>query len=176
MINEFKVAFVTRQAVGRTAIQDVLKHLIRFGPNHPHWSIANLDRRPGLRRLRAEWKKLRKRGSISGGDRLHQLHGTLIRRTTHIAGANVMIIGEDAGQVAIDLNPSGPIFLTSRPSLILLGRQIGIGTGRRWRRLAEVIVHLAAIAERIQRGDHCLPIRAFPNSNVEWDADGSLLW
>ena len=87
-----------------------------------------------------------------------------------------MIIGEDAGQVAIDLNPSGPIFLTSRPSLILLGRQIGIGTGRRWRRLAEVIVHLAAIAERIQRGDHCLAIRAFPNTNVEGDADGSLLW
>ena len=85
-----------------------------------------------------------------------------------------MIIGEDAGQVAIDLNPSGPIFLTSRPSLILLGRQIGIGTGRRWRRLAEVIVHLAAIAERIQRGDNCAAIRPFPNTDIEWNANRCL--
>ena len=60
-----------------------------------------------------------------------------------------MIIGEDARQVAVDLNSFGPVFLTSRASLILLCRQIGIGTGRRWRRLAQVIVYLAAIAERI---------------------------
>ncbi len=172
MINKFKVAFVTRQAVGRTAIQDVLKHLIRFGPNHPHGAIANLNRRPRLRRLRAEWKKLRKGCSVSGGDRLHQLYRTLIRRTTHITGANVMIIGEDAGQVAVDLNSLGPVFLSPRANLILLGRQIGIGTGRRWWRLAEVIVHLAAIAERIQRGDHGLAIRAFPNADIEWNADG----
>ena len=70
MINEFKVAFVTRQVVGRTAIQDVLKHLIRFGPNHPHWSIANLDRRAG-RRWRAEWKQRRQRGLAPGRDRFH---------------------------------------------------------------------------------------------------------
>ena len=83
-----------------------------------------------------------------------------------------MIIGEDARQVAVDLNSLGPVFLTSRASLILLGRQIGIGTGRRWRRLAEVIVHLAAIAERIQRGDNCAAIRPFPNADIEWNADG----
>src|SRR5207244_6450847 len=116
--------------------------------NHPQRAIANLNRRPRCRRLRAEGKKLRERGSVSGGNGFHQLHGILIRRTTYIAGANVMIIGEDARQVAVDLNSLGPVFLTSRASLILMGRQIGIWTERRWVRVVELIVVFAAVVEQ----------------------------
>src|SRR2546427_6088798 len=35
--------------------------------------------------------------------------------------------------------------------------------------------NLAALAERIQRGDNGPSVSAFPNADVEWNADGSFL-
>src|SRR5947209_16111027 len=86
-----------------------------------------------------------------------------------------MVISEDAGEVSIRLNPARPIFRRTRARLILLRRQSRIGPWRRWRHFAQIIKNLAAIAERIERGDDSLAISSFPNSNVEGNANRRLL-
>src|SRR5207237_10612630 len=100
----------------------------------------DLDRGAGRNRRGVEWKELRKRSFRSRGDRFHQLYRGLIRRAADIAGADVMIISEDAGEISIRLNPARPIFRRPRTRLILLQRQSRIGTRRWWRHFAEIVV------------------------------------
>src|SRR5947209_20472215 len=102
-----------------------------------HWAITNLHRRSRLRAA-TELEKRRKRRLAPGCNRFHQFHRAFIRGSTDISCADVVIISEDARQVAVDLNSSGPIFLATRSSLILLGGQVRIGPGWRRRLLAQI--------------------------------------
>jgi len=68
-----EVAFVSRQAISRTTVQDDLKHLIGFRPNYKQWSIAEMHGRTWLHRPRSELEERRQRCFGSGGDGLHQL-------------------------------------------------------------------------------------------------------
>ena len=175
MIDQFEVALISRQTIGRATIHDVLKHLICFGPHDAQESIADLHGRAGLDRRRSELEQRRQRSPGFGRDRFHQFHGAFIWRSTNVARADVVIISKDAGQVSVDLNSPGPVFLSARSLLVLLSRQSRIRPGRWRRRLAQVIENLAAVAERIQRGDNGPAIGAFPNTDVERNADRSFL-
>src|SRR5258706_7621199 len=56
VIDQLEIAFVTRQAISGTAIQNVLKHLISFRPNDAYRAVPDLNRRPGMWRLPAKRK------------------------------------------------------------------------------------------------------------------------
>src|SRR5215470_10994304 len=85
-----------------------------------------------------------------------------------------MIIGKDTGQIAVNLNSPGPVFLTSISHQVQLGCANRIRS-ERWRwGFADVVVHHAAITHRIQGSDYSATIGTLPNANVEWNADRSL--
>src|ERR1043166_10304845 len=86
-----------------------------------------------------------------------------------------MIIGKDAGQIAVNLNSPGPVFLTSISHQVELGCANRIRSGRwRWW-LANVVVHHAAITHRIQGSNYRAAVGTLPNADVEGNADRSLL-
>src|SRR5256886_13187700 len=86
-----------------------------------------------------------------------------------------MVISEDTGEISIRLNPAWPIVRRTGSRLILLRRQSRIGTRRRWRHFAEIVVDVAAVRKWIQSRDDRLAIGPFPNSNVEGNANRRLL-
>src|ERR1041385_4148986 len=118
MIYQFEVTFVTWQSIGRTAIQNVLKHLIGFRPDYANRSVANLYRWAWRRRAKRE--KLRQRSFRSRTNPFHQLHRRFIRRAPDITGANVVIIRKNAGEIPVGLNSARPILRRTRAQLILL--------------------------------------------------------
>src|ERR1043165_716571 len=120
MIYQFEVTFVTWQSIGRTAIQNVLKHLIGFRPNYANRSVANLYRWAWRRRRRAKREKLRQRSFRSRTNPFHQLHRRFIWRSPDITGANVVIIRKNAGEISVGLNSTRPILRRTRAQLILL--------------------------------------------------------
>src|SRR4051794_41047925 len=86
-----------------------------------------------------------------------------------------MIVGKDAGQVSVRLNSPGPVFLAAVPDQVQLRRTNWIRSGRRRGCFADVIIDLATVAHRIQGGDHSAAIGAFPNADIEGNADRSFL-
>src|SRR5262252_4825081 len=175
MVYEFEITFITGQAISRAAARDVLEHLIGFGPDDVYGTVTNLDRWAGRSGLHTERKKWGQRGFALGDDGFHQLHRTLVRRPAHITGADVMVIGKDAGQFAVGSDPFGPVFLATVAHLAELGDARRIRTRQGWRRFTEVIVHHAAVAHWIQRRDHGAAVGAFPDADIEGNANRSVL-
>src|SRR5689334_20997523 len=86
-----------------------------------------------------------------------------------------MIIGKNSGKVSIDLNSLWPVLRAPRALLVLLITECGIRPRQWWRRFAQVVLHVAAIVERIQRRNYRAPIGPFPETDIERNADRSFL-
>src|SRR5215472_4422688 len=101
---------------------------------------------------------------LLGDDRFHRFDGILVRRPASVTGANVVIIGVDAGDLAVVVNPRRPI-----PNVRAV---FAVGD---WRVVAaEVGINLRAVARRIQRGDDGLAIGPSPDAYVKRNTFGRL--
>ena len=108
-------------------------------------------------------------------DGLEKLDGRFLRCAADVAGADVVIVGKDAGDVTVDIDALDPVLLsrarTGKGELLLRGKPSTLFARelrRRCRRrlggcFAEVGVDIAAIAARIQSCNHAASVRAYPH-------------
>ena len=170
VIDEFQIAFV-RWHLRLHLRLDVEEHLIRSRGDHAHRPIAHANRRSLGRRaceiatVESGWGdhslSLRHRG-------FEEPHRFFVRSTANVAGAHIVIVGEDSGRFSIDINAAWPVCLRPESPHIL--------RRRRRLRLAQVRADTAPIATRIQCREHRFSIRPLPYSHVERNTLRRFLW
>src|ERR1035441_10639531 len=79
-----------------------------------------------------------------------------------VAGPDILIVGVDAGDIAIELDALHPVLFAAASAA---------GSGL----FAEIGGDVAAVAAGVQRREDGLAVGAFPDSNVERDTHGRLL-
>ena len=65
-------------------------------------------------------ERIRLRNAALGDDGFHQLDGFFAGSAAHVAGAIIMIVGVDAGEVAIDLRALRPVFQGGTQALVAI--------------------------------------------------------
>ncbi len=103
-------------------------------------------------------------------DGFQQLDRRLPRGAADVSGADIVIVGEDAGDLAIEIDALDPIlFPRLATAALLLRGQCTLRSAGGGRFLAEIGVDAAAISAGVQGRDHALSVRANPDANVERD-------
>ncbi len=158
VIDEFEIALVLRHA-GCHLRLDVVEHLVRSGDDDMHRAVAYSDRRARLASAGGPVPCPKKGlgGAGSDGfafvdDGFEQLDGRFVRRSADVAGADIVVVGEDAGYLAIQIDTFDPVLLRlsraleraqlfrCQPRLLLAGQ---LWRWRRWSGLfAEIGVTL----------------------------------
>src|SRR5271169_3572282 len=78
-----------------------------------------------------------------------------------------MIVGENAGCVAVNLHSLGPVFLRASTTAAATSTGVWIYRLGRGRSLAQIVGHVRTVAQRVQRGDYGFSVRADPQTDVE---------
>jgi hypothetical protein len=174
VIDEFEIALVGGHAACHVGL-DVVEHLIGSGLDDMDRAFAELLRGRYLRGGKTRGHKQSRLTFCDGG--FENLYGFFVGGSSGVAGADVMIIREDASDLAIDVDAVNPVGITgTHEGGLLFRRHLGFLLGgelRRW--LAEVTMDPAAVTAGIQCGDHGFAVGSNPQAYVEWNSNGGLL-